>query len=145
MADQFAIADGVLDAEHFIKIMEGNGDGPIEWTDASQNLPVCRAVDQQGAITTSAITADEFLTVFKKLFIGEYLYTRGSMNVIRRAVGKELDGMYKCFGNFLMLTTARTLHRDGAVTAYSAQRPCHFWAELCRFCVFLRRICSLYA
>jgi hypothetical protein len=97
---QFAIADGALDAEYFIKIMEGNGDGPIEWTDASQDLPVCRAVDRQGAITTNAMTADEFLSVFKKLFMGEYLYARGSMNMIRRAVGKELDGTYRCFGRF---------------------------------------------
>ncbi len=91
---QFAIADGALDADHFIKIMEGNGDGPIEWTDASQALPVCRAVDRRGSVTSSAMTGGEFVSVFKKLFMGEYLYARGSINIIRRAVGKELDGTY---------------------------------------------------
>lgn len=90
---QLAIADGALDREFFVAIMQGKGDGPIPWHDAWKEVPICRAVDRQGVVLlTRPMSSDVFLTTFKRMFLPEYICVRGSMHTIRRELGKQLDG-----------------------------------------------------
>ncbi|KAM0664334.1 hypothetical protein ACQRIU_006917 [Beauveria bassiana] len=52
----FAIADGALDHDFFTQILNGKGDGSIEWKEAALELPVCRSVDRNGCLTSEAMT-----------------------------------------------------------------------------------------
>lgn len=87
-----AIADQALDHDRFIHIMEGNGDGPIEWNNALQDLPICRAVDRQGVVhPTKPMSFSVFGTILRRLLKREYEYDRASIHMIRRELGKQLD------------------------------------------------------
>lgn len=91
-----AIADDALDKEYFVQILKGSGDGPIEWNKAALNIPICRSVDRQGVVhDTKPMTECVFLGIFKKLFMAEYAYSRASMHMIRREIGKQLDGKHR--------------------------------------------------
>lgn len=90
----FAIADGALDYDFFKQVLEGKGDGPIEWNEAAQELPVCRAVDRNGSLTSKAMTFPVFERVLKQLFMVEYDYIRASMHMIRRELGLQLDSKH---------------------------------------------------
>lgn len=90
-----AIADNALDRDDFVQILKGNGDGPIEWNAAALETPICRSVNRQGTVDdTKPMSEFVFLGIFKKLFMAEYDYSRASMHMIRREIGKQLDGKY---------------------------------------------------
>lgn len=91
----FAIADGALDLDFFTKVLNGRGDGPIEWNAAALELPVCRSVNRNGCLTSEAMTFAVFERVLKKVFMGEYNFDRASMHMIRRELGKQLDSEYE--------------------------------------------------
>ncbi|CEJ93675.1 hypothetical protein VHEMI09250 [[Torrubiella] hemipterigena] len=91
---QFAIADRALDADHLLRVLNGNGDGTINWIPNSETLPVCPGVDRQGNLTKKPMTSDVFDANFKMLFAAEYKSARASIHQIRREVGKMIDKYY---------------------------------------------------
>lgn len=92
-----ANADEALDRDDFMKIMHGDGDGPIVWNDRVQDLYICQAVDRQGVIQpTKPMSWSIFEDAFRSLFMSEYIYVRGSMHMIRRELGKQLDSKCDC-------------------------------------------------
>ncbi|KAM3468374.1 hypothetical protein MY5147_007992 [Beauveria neobassiana] len=44
------------DHDFFTQILNGKGDGSIEWKEAALELPVCRSVDRNGCLTSEAMT-----------------------------------------------------------------------------------------
>lgn len=121
----FAIADGALDYDFFTRILEGKGDGPIEWNEAVQELPVCRAVDRNGLLTSKPMTFPVFERVLKRIFMVEYDYIRASMHMIRRELGKQLDSKHHNILqklNFNTHSVDRQIYRDGKIPACAAQR-----------------------
>ncbi|OAA34079.1 carbonic anhydrase 2 [Beauveria brongniartii RCEF 3172] len=78
----FAIADGALDHNFFTQILNGKGDGSIEWKEAPLELPVCRSVDRNGCLTSEAMT----FAVFKHFALitptDRYTATERSQHVL---------------------------------------------------------------
>ena len=73
--------------------MQGSGEGEIEWNESAQRLPICRKVDRQGHVhPTDPMTDGAFFKVFTNLFKGEYDNIRNSAHMIRRELGKQIDG-----------------------------------------------------
>ncbi|OAA34230.1 hypothetical protein BBO_09285 [Beauveria brongniartii RCEF 3172] len=77
----FAIADRALDHDFFTQILNGKGDGSIEWKEAALELPVCRSVDRNGCLTSEAMTFAVFERLLKKVFMGECNFDRASMHL----------------------------------------------------------------
>ncbi|PQK12981.1 hypothetical protein BB8028_0003g15960 [Beauveria bassiana] len=110
----FAIADGALDHDFFTQILNGKGDGSIEWKEAALELPVCRSVDRNGCLTSEAMTFAVFERVLKKVFMGEYNFDRASMHMIRRDLGKQLDNRYTATER-----SQHVLHNDNRIFGQS--------------------------
>lgn len=119
--------------------MAGTGDGPILWNNAVKDIPICRQVTRQGVVhPTEPMSAAVFDTAFKKLFMSEYIYVRASMHMIRRQVGKAIDGKYNLvFTANSSLTVSRTVYRGREVATLATKRQAYIWTELCCVCVIL--------
>ena len=73
--------------------MQGSGEGEIDWNESAQHLPICKSVDRQGHVQpNNPMTNDVFFQVFTNLFKFEYSYVRKSTHMIRRELGKQIDG-----------------------------------------------------
>ena len=100
-----AVADDALDRDYLAQILDGDGDGPIEWNANALELCICRAIDREGNVDPSKPMTDSvFSAIFTRIFMSEYSYTRASMHMIRRELGKQLDGRHSlsiaCFASY---------------------------------------------
>ncbi|OAQ57905.2 hypothetical protein VFPPC_11363 [Pochonia chlamydosporia 170] len=126
-----AIADNALDRDDFVQILKGNGDGPIEWNAAALETPICRSVNRQGTVDdTKPMSEFVFLGIFKKLFMAEYDYSRASMHMIRREIGKQLDERYT--------EVERSQHLTQADKAVFGQSYVAFVSSCDGFAAFMR-------
>lgn len=89
-----AIIDGALNPEDLPAMINSGGDGQVEWTESARDLPICRQVDRQGNVhPTRAMTFTVFASIFRGLLLQEgYFEVSASMHMIRRELGKQLDG-----------------------------------------------------
>ncbi|KFA77150.1 hypothetical protein S40288_10234 [Stachybotrys chartarum IBT 40288] len=91
----FAIADRALHHGLFIQILQGDGDGPIEWNEDVQDHYICQLVDRQGTLDpTKPMSPSLFDQTMRQLFMSEYDQARVSMHMVRRELGKQLDERY---------------------------------------------------
>lgn len=95
-----AVVDGALDREDLTRMLENGGEGQVEWNERCRDLAVCRRVDKQGAVDdTKPMTDDVFIEMFQMFLmqagyssVPGYLLVPGSIHMIRRELGKQLDG-----------------------------------------------------
>ena len=118
---QFAIADGALDADHLLHVLNGNGDGPINWISGAEILPVCPGVDRQGNLTKEPMSVNVFDDVLRRMFAAIYAWARATIHMIRRAVGKMIDRMLIHVRSSMFLIQPRNLHRNRTVTTFGAK------------------------
>lgn len=91
----FAIADGALDRHAFMHIIDGEGEGPIEWLPEAQDRFICQAIDSSGNCHPSKwMTGSTFDSIFARVLMKDYNYSKASVHAIRRQVAKGLDGTY---------------------------------------------------
>ncbi|RKK94102.1 hypothetical protein BFJ71_g9237 [Fusarium oxysporum] len=138
-----AVVDGALDREDLNQMIKNGGEGQVEWSERCRDLPVCRSVDQQGNVhDTQPMTEDTFIEMFKMFLmqagytsIPGYLFQPGSIHMIRRELGKQLDGQYTEVERSQHLTqadkavfgqsyTADTSSCDG-LSAFLREKPDH--------------------
>ncbi|KAG7415409.1 hypothetical protein Forpe1208_v006918 [Fusarium oxysporum f. sp. rapae] len=138
-----AVVDGALDREDLDQMIKNGGEGQVEWSERCRDLPVCRSVDQQGDVyDTQAMTEDTFIDMFKMFLmqvgytlIPGYLFQPGLIHMIRRELGKQLDGQYTEVERSQHLTqadkavfgqsyTADTSSCDG-LSAFLREKPDH--------------------
>ncbi|RKK18157.1 hypothetical protein BFJ66_g971 [Fusarium oxysporum f. sp. cepae] len=138
-----AVVDGALNREDLTRMMENGGEGHVEWSKQCRDLPICRSVDQQGEVhETKPMTQDSFIEMFKMFLmqagytsIPGYLFLPGSIHMIRRELGKQLDGLYTEVERSQHLTqadkavfgqsyTADTSSCDG-LSAFLREKPDH--------------------
>lgn len=95
-----AVVDGALDREDLTRMIKNGGEGHVEWNERCRDLAICRSVDKQGDVhDTQPMTEDVFIEMFKMFLIQAgyssvpgYLFQPGSIHMIRRELGKQLDG-----------------------------------------------------
>ncbi|XEV05763.1 hypothetical protein FSHL1_011050 [Fusarium sambucinum] len=138
-----AVVDGALNREDLTRMMENGGEGHVEWSKQCRDLPICRSVDQQGEVhDTKPMNQDSFIEMFKTFLmqagyisIPGYLFLPGSIHMIRRELGKQLDGLYTEVERSQHLTqadkavfgqsyTADTSSCDG-LSAFLREKPDH--------------------
>ncbi|SCO84739.1 uncharacterized protein FRV6_08866 [Fusarium oxysporum] len=138
-----AVADGALDREDLTRMIENGGEGQVEWSERCRDLPICRSLDQQGDVhNTQPMTEATFIEMFKMFLmqagytsIPGYLFQPGSIHMIRRELGKQLDGQYTEVERSQHLTqadkavfgqsyTADTSSCDG-LSAFLREKPDH--------------------
>ncbi|KAH7126219.1 hypothetical protein B0J13DRAFT_673061 [Dactylonectria estremocensis] len=138
-----AVVDGALDREDLTRMIENGGEGQVEWNEQCRDLPVCRRVDKQGAVDdTKPMTDDVFIEMFQMFLmqagyssVPGYLLVPGSIHMIRRELGKQLDARYTEVERSQHLTqadkavfgqsyTADTSSCDG-LSAFLREKPDH--------------------
>ncbi|KAG5777840.1 hypothetical protein H9Q73_008508 [Fusarium xylarioides] len=95
-----AVADGALDLKDLDQMIKSSGEGQVDWAEKCLDLPVCRRVNRKGDVDdTQPMTPDSFITMFKTFMmqagyaaIPGSLFPPGSIHMIRRELGKQLDG-----------------------------------------------------
>lgn len=100
----FALSDGALDADHLLRVLNGNGDGAINWKPDTEKLPVCPGVDPQGNLTSEPMSERVFNKIFKKLFAMDYRSALATIHAIRRGVINKVDGTLICVKSRAFLT-----------------------------------------
>ncbi|KAH7025258.1 uncharacterized protein B0I36DRAFT_167208 [Microdochium trichocladiopsis] len=91
----FAIADGALDRHAFMRIIDGEGEGPIEWLPEAQDRFICQALDSSGNCHPSKwMTGSTFDSIFARVLMKDYNYSKASVHAIQRQVAKGLDERY---------------------------------------------------
>lgn len=81
-----AIADNALDRERFLQMLQGNGDGPIDWNENVKDLPVCKEIDRRGVVDhTRPMSGYVFKQILRKLLMAEYSYARPSLHMIHKS------------------------------------------------------------
>ncbi|KAG5758935.1 hypothetical protein H9Q72_012934 [Fusarium xylarioides] len=97
-----AVADGALDLKDLDQMIKSGGEGQVDWAKKCLDLPVCRRVNRKGDVDdTQPMTPDSFITMFKTFMmqagyaaIPGSLFPPGSIHMIRRELGKQLDERY---------------------------------------------------
>ncbi|KAG5744264.1 hypothetical protein H9Q70_013031 [Fusarium xylarioides] len=97
-----AVADGALDLKDLDQMIKSSGEGQVDWAEKCLDLPVCRRVNRKGDVDdTQPMTPDSFITMFKTFMmqagyaaIPGSLFPPGSIHMIRRELGKQLDERY---------------------------------------------------
>ncbi|KAG5787880.1 hypothetical protein H9Q69_013047 [Fusarium xylarioides] len=97
-----AVADGALDLKDLDQMIKSGGEGQVDWAEKCLDLPVCRRVNRKGDVDdTQPMTPDSFITMFKTFMmqagyaaIPGSLFPPGSIHMIRRELGKQLDERY---------------------------------------------------
>ncbi|EWG46573.1 hypothetical protein FVEG_15996 [Fusarium verticillioides 7600] len=138
-----AVVDGALDLEDLYRMIKNGGEGPVEWNERCRDMPICREVDRQGNIDeTKPMSPDMFVNMFRMFQMqagytavpGTY-FNSGSIHMIRRALGKQLDERYTEVERSQHLTqadksvfgrsyTADTSSCDG-LSAFLGEKPDH--------------------
>ncbi|KXH50844.1 hypothetical protein CNYM01_12925 [Colletotrichum nymphaeae SA-01] len=95
-----ALADGALenidswDDIHQIKIPDGKDHVSLRWKDEALKLPVLRHVKKDGTVINEPMKRQEYEEIWRALLLGEGFLSRGGMHMVRRGLGKKLDGIY---------------------------------------------------
>lgn len=76
-----AIHYDALNVPNITEIIKGNGHGIIPWKPAFLDVAIC------------TMSKERFLFLFRTLFESEYIGVRASIHMIRRGIGKYIDGL----------------------------------------------------
>ncbi|CVK92452.1 uncharacterized protein FMAN_07348 [Fusarium mangiferae] len=77
-------------------MLKNGGAGRVNWNERCRDLPICRSVNHCGDVHyTKLMTEDTFIDMFKTFFMqAGYRDVPGSIHMIRREVGKQIDKLY---------------------------------------------------
>jgi hypothetical protein len=54
-------------------MLQGSGEGPIDWNDNAKDLPVCKEIDRRGIVDdTKPMSGYVFRQILRKLLMAEY-------------------------------------------------------------------------
>jgi hypothetical protein len=70
-------------------MLQGSGEGPIDWNDNAKDLPVCKEIDRRGVVDhTRPMSGYVFNQILRKTLMAEYNFARPSLHMIRRELGR---------------------------------------------------------
>ncbi|KAG4258505.1 hypothetical protein FPRO03_03459 [Fusarium proliferatum] len=91
-----AVFDGALNPNDLTRMLENGGSGQVQWNERCRDLPICRSVNHNGDVhDMKPMTESTFMDMFKMFFMqAGYTDVPGSIHMIRREVGKQIDKRY---------------------------------------------------
>jgi hypothetical protein len=95
-----ALADGALeslqswDDIRAVRLPEGRDHVSLKWKKEAEDLPLLRHVDRNGHVTKEPMKKAVFTGLWRSLLLALGYFGFGGVHMIRRALGKTLDGKY---------------------------------------------------